>query len=201
MRVQKILSQALFSLAVLSLVPSFALSQTTSVDDLLSKLDGVQKQRAELAKQATDLAKEIRDRLKTQGETLAELTGSVPTPVPPPHVNDPLRAKVVAAFAADPGDAVQKKKDAVQLSAFYSAAKDLKPDANSSLAMVGDLIARVRSLGPQLGSDRIPGTRKVIADELTAVLKSPTEPMTAELWRVALETFGRIEAALDEVGK
>ena len=203
---QNLLSKTLLSLAIVFMVASPTVAQQTApVDELLGKLEGVQKQRKDLAAEAEKLAKDIRERLKGQSERLKELTGlSLPDEKPPAPVipdNDPLKAKVAAAFKADPGALDQKMRDAIQLMGVYAAAKELKPADNPSIATVADLIARVRNLGTAPAASQLAGTRKVIGDEFAAVLKSPAEPMTADKWKAALELFARIESALDEVTK
>jgi hypothetical protein len=199
---------SLASLVLLSVVHATAAGQPPPVDSLLEKLDGVQKQRAELSKQADDLTKEIRSRLRSMASKLEELTGQVvnpPSPVTPPGPApvpaDPFRKKIADAFSLDPGQPSQKKADAVQLAALYSVAVDQKLADDPALTTVGQLIARVRSAGQTLAADRLAGVRKVIGDEMAAVLKDPSLELTPDKRKAASELFARIETALDEVAK
>jgi hypothetical protein len=199
---------SLASLVLLFVVHATAAGQSPTVDSLLEKLDGVQKQRAELSKQADDLTKEIRSRLRAMASKLEELTGQVvnpPSPVNPPGPApapvDPFRKKIADAYSLDPGQPSQKKADAIQLAALYSVAVDQKLADDPALATVGQLIARVRSAGQTLAADRLAGVRKVIGEEMAAVLKDPALELTTDKRKAASELFARIETALDEVSK
>lgn len=199
------LSTYLPAVVLVSLVASTAVGQEpASVDALLDKLAATKKQQVELSKLANELTGEIQTRLLALSKRLAEINGA-PLPMPPgpivPPVNDPLKAKIATAFAADPGTIAEKKADAVKLSGLYSVAVEQNLADDRTLTTVGQLINKVRSIGASLASDRLPGVRKVIGEELTAVLKSADTPLDAGLRAAATGVFARIEAALDEVSK
>jgi hypothetical protein len=191
------------AMVILLMVASSAVAQEpASVDSLLDKLAATKKQQVELSKLANDLTAEINTRLLDLQKRLAEING-VPVPIPPspPPVNDPLKAKIATAFAADPGTLADKKADAGKLSALYSVAVEQKLADDPTLTTVGQLIARVRAAGASLAADRLPAVRKVISEELTAVLKSPDTTLDPAIRSGATAAFARIEAALDEVSK
>lgn len=196
MRVQKTLS----ALAVVSLVASASAQEPApaSPHTTIAQLKTALKQRDDAAKLVAELTSQFKEQMKSLNKAFDELSGT-PTPIVP--VNDPLKAKIAAAFAADAGTSAAKKADAVTLSGIYSAAVDLKLADDQSFATVGALVTRVRSIGTGLAADRLPGVRKAIGEELTAVLKSPETPLTKELREAAAAAFARIEAALDEVSK
>lgn len=59
----------------------------SSVDDLISKLESVRKQKAELEKQEQAVLQQLKERLKQQGDRLSKL-GVLPTPPAPPPPPD-----------------------------------------------------------------------------------------------------------------
>lgn len=197
-------TKTLAGLVAFLLVGLASAQEPANVDALLDKLAAAKKQQAELSKLANELTGEIQNRLLALNKRLAEINGA-PLPMPPgpvvPPVVDPLKSKIATAFAADAGTPADKKSDAGKLAALYSVAVDQKLADDATLTTVGGLIARVRAAGTSLAADRLPGTRKVIGDELTAVLKSADTPLTPELRASATGIFSRIEAALDEVAK
>lgn len=122
---------------------------------------------------------------------------------PPPAPVDPLKAKVAAAFKADaPTDqasAAAKRLDAISLQGLYLAAVDGKLAEDPTLTTVGDLLERVRKVGNTLAAGKLAGTRQAIAEELAAVLKSTTAPLTETSRKAAHDSFVRIAAALNAV--
>jgi len=196
MRVAKTLLAVVF----LSVVATSAPAGDPSVDEMLGTLAGVVKQQAELAKQRADLAKAIGDKLKELQAKFDEINGKKPEPVPPPVV-DPLAKKVADAFAADAGQPDAKRADAMKLAALYSVAVEQKLHEDKTLTTVKQLIERIRSAGETLANDRLLGVRKAIAEELSAILKSPDAALDDSKRKAAGELFVRIEAALEALAK
>lgn len=197
---------------VLLALASFGQSPpAASVDGLLDKLAETKKQQADLAKTATDLTSEIRARLRAMNQRLEELAGPTPGPGPAPGPNpgpgpapaptDPLAVKISAAFKADAGELPAKKSDAAALAALYSVAVEQRLAEDATLQTAGDLIGRIRAAGASLAAERLTGTRRVIGEELAALLKSADTPLTPESRKAATALFVRIEAALEECAK
>lgn len=197
MRVAKTVLAVVF----LSLVATSAPAVDPTVDEMLGTLAGVVKQQAELAKQRADLAKAIGDKLKELQAKFDEINGKKPEPPGPPPVVDPLAKKVADAFAADAGQPDAKRADAMKLAALYSVAVEQKLHEDKTLTTVKQLIERIRSAGETLANDRLLGVRKAIAEELSAILKSPDAALDDGKRKAAGELFVRIEAALEALAK
>lgn len=193
-------AKTVLAMVFLSVVATSAPAVDPTVDEMLGTLAGVVKQQAELAKQRADLAKAIGDKLKELQAKFDEINGKKPDPVPPPVV-DPLTKKVTDAFAADAGQTDAKRADAMKLAALYSVAVEQKLHEDKTLATVKQLIERIRSAGETLANDRLLGVRKVIAEELSAILKSPDAALDDSRRKAAGELFVRIEAALEALAK
>ncbi len=197
-----ILASSLLLIAI-SLDAAEAVAQTppADVDAQLSRLAEKRKLQAELQKETADLVAQIQTQLLNFQKRLGELNGP-PLPMPPlPPPNDPLKAKIAEAFKADAGDLASKKLDAAKLAGTYSAAVEKNLALIPELKTAGDLIERVRSIDPSLGTDRLTNVRTLIAAELAAILKSHSTPLTDELRNAVAALFARFEAALDDVSK
>lgn len=105
-------------------------------------------------------------------ELLVEVEAPGPGPVPPPdpvppQPNNPYRAKLQAAFAADAGDPATKDAQRRQLAAVWDAGRRLAMD--ETIATTADLAARLRATGDTLlGPTALKGTRTAIADLVAA---------------------------------
>lgn len=203
MRVAKALSSLV---AVLVVTSSSAQETAPTLESMYEKLKANRSSEAELRKKIAALEVERAEIGAAAKKELERLTGlykelvGPPVPLPPPP-NDALKGRIATAFSADPGTLADKKADAVKLSGLYAAAVQVKLADDPTVTTVGQLIARVRTLGAQLAADRLPGTRKVIGDEMAAVLKDPTATLDKTSREAAALLFARIEAALDEVAK
>ena len=194
-------TKTVLAVAILFVVPSWATAQDT-VDVLLKQLDAVVKQQVELAQKRADLAKDIAGRLKLLQAEFDRLNGNQPAPPPPaPPVDDPLAKKVKDAFLADVTQLDVKRADAVKLAALYEVAVEQKLCDDPTITTVKQLIDRIRAAGTVLAADRLAGVRKVLAEEMAAVLKSPDAPMDDQKRKDAHALFIRIGAALDAVSQ
>lgn len=194
----------IFLALILSLFLSGSINaQTPTPEDLnklITEIEGIQKQREELTKKVADLLAQADQLMKTYQKRLAD-AGGVVIPPPGPAPTDPLKLKIVAAFASDPGDLGTKKTDAAKLSGIYSAAVSKKVADNKTIETAGQLIEQVRGLGEILPASRLPETRKVIGAELKLILGDNSTKLTEESRKACHALFAKVEAILDEVMK
>jgi hypothetical protein len=121
-----------------------------------------------------------------------------PNPRPPAPPVDPLKAKLKAAYDADPAPVAAKLESAKDLAALYRQAAQLvvKPD----VATAGDLLARVKTAASSLvGADALKGVRTVVAGELS-VLFPADGPLTDVQRQKAAELFTKLASILDGLG-
>jgi hypothetical protein len=118
-----------------------------------------------------------------------------PDPKPPPP--DPLRAKLKAAFDSDAAPPELKREHAKDLAALYRAAARLAED--TAVATSGELLTRVRNAARTLiGPDALKDVRRVVGDELSALL--PTDSPLTDSRRTSVATlFKRFAAILEEL--
>lgn len=192
--------------------PLRAQDEKPSVDDQLTKLAAVKKQKADLLKQVAELDKtaaalvlEIQDQLRQLGRRLEEINGTPlpPGPTPPGPVNppaDPLKARIRAAYDADPGSPADKRQWAIELSGYYSAAVESKLADDRTITTAGQLIERIRKT-TTLDRTKLTGARTVAAQEIAAVLGTIDTPLDDAKRKAVTTLFQRIESAFDEVTK
>jgi hypothetical protein len=114
-----------------------------------------------------------------------------PKPKPP---EDPLRAKLRAAFDADPGDASAKESARRDLVALYQQAAKLALD--QTVTTTGELAARVKAAGQILAPGQLAGLRRAVGTEVGAVF--PTDAaLTGESRQQAAALYKKSAAALD----
>jgi hypothetical protein len=120
-----------------------------------------------------------------------------PKPPQPKPPGDPLRAKLKAAFDADPAPVERKREQAKDLAALYRAAAKLAED--SAIPTSGELLRRVRDAGGNLvGSDALKEVRRVVGHELSALL--PTDAPLSDSQRTsAAALFRKLAAILEEL--
>jgi hypothetical protein len=115
---------------------------------------------------------------------------------PKPAPTDPLVARLQAAYTAEPGTPADKADALANKVELYRQAAKLAADP--AVATTGELVTRVRQASDALGTDRLPGVRKVVRAELQAAM--PTDvPLDAATRKLAADTFDRIKAALEAV--
>lgn len=119
----------------------------------------------------------------------------VPPPTPPPvPPADPLRQKLLDAYAAE--TAAGKAEARKDLAELYRQAAALAKDP--ALKTAGELNARVRKAAEALAPGVLAGVRRVAGEELGRVL--PTDPaaeLTPAHRSAAADVFGRLAAILD----
>jgi hypothetical protein len=129
-----------------------------------------------------------------RGVTTVVGAGSPQPPPPPP--NDPLRAKLKAAYDADP--AAGKAEAAKTLAELYRQAAALAADP--AVRTAGDLLGRVKRAAEKLAPNALVGLRKVVAEELAGALPTDAgEDLTAAHRAAAAGLFGKLAAALDSI--
>jgi hypothetical protein len=125
-----------------------------------------------------------------------ELVGGTGPKPPPP--SDPLKARLAAAFAADPAPASEKHGHAKDLAELYRQAAKLS--ASADVATAGDLLARVKAAAVTLvGADALKGVRSEAGKEL-GLLFPADGPLSPEQRTRAAELFGRLATILDQLG-
>lgn len=123
--------------------------------------------------------------------------GPLPPPKPKPKPEDPLKARLKAAYDADPAEPAKRKDQAKDLAELYRQAADLcgKPEVATS----GDLLHRVRAASATLvGADALKGVRREVAQEL-AVLLPADAALSGEQRLAVAELFRKLAAILDGV--
>lgn len=192
-------SAALTALVLLSAAAlASAQPPAQGIDGIAGRISDIDKQTAELAKQRAALVGDLRTELKRIADVVEKLNLNGPAPVPPVPV-DPLRAKLQAAYDADPAPVASRKSQALDLAALYRQAAALAQDA--TVATAGDLLTRVRDAGKTLvGADALKGIRTVAGAELGALL--PTDvPLTADQRTAAAALFAKLASTIEEVAK
>lgn len=179
----------------LALLAGRAGAAEPTLDELVSRLTDLRKQKAELLKAEAAVVDDLRTRFEEMHKRLADLgvVGPAPLPpAPPPKPVDVLKEKLKAAFDADRG----KADDAHQLAELYRQAGKLAADP--AVPSTAELLRRVREAGVSLvGSDVLKAVRQVVAEELRAALgKSTDEPITGDERKKAAELFGRLADVL-----
>lgn len=116
-----------------------------------------------------------------------------PTPPKPPAPPSPLRAKLKAAYDADPGLPAVKEATRADLVALYKAAGEVAND--TTVTTTTQLQQRLRAAGQALAPDQLVGLRTAIAEEIASVLVPG--PLTLASRKAAVGTFGDIHDALD----
>lgn len=140
------------------------------------------------------------DRLKVvvtgpdKSKTRLTLVGGASPPPKPPTPNDPLQAKLKAAYDADAGaDKSESVKLLVEL--YKQLADRVCPDA--SIATVGELLGRCRDAsGVLLKPEQLVGVRRVVAGEL-GLLFPADGPLSDEQRKRSSELFKRLAATLE----
>lgn len=118
-------------------------------------------------------------------------------PVPPtPPVPDELTKKLADAFATDG----KPKAAAKLLASIYTAAAGESRNVANDLP--ADVLASVRVLAdkPDL-KDKLMAVRKLINNELAAILVDPKKPFTAATREATAKLFDKAAAALEELAK
>jgi hypothetical protein len=171
-----------------------------SVDELIERVESLDKQRTEIEKQRTAAIAELKARLKEIQDRLDRL--NIPTPKPPepepPKPNDPLATKLKAAFEADAAPAATKREHAKDLAALYRQAAKLAAD--EAVPTSGELLRMVREASGRLvGADALKDVRRVVAGELGELL--PTDgALSGEQRKQAAALFAKLAAVLDGLG-
>lgn len=133
-----------------------------------------------------------------KAKTRLVLVAGEPGPKPPEPKLDPLKARLKAAYDADPAEPAKKQGQAKDLAELYrqAAALALRDDVASS----GELLRRVRdAAGTLVGADALKSVRTEVAAELKAVL--PADAALADEQRKAVaDLFRKLAAVLDSLG-
>lgn len=192
------MSHVLF--ALLFLFPAQSLAGDPTIDQLIERIVELRKQQAELAKQEAQAQADLKRALKELQDKLDKLN-LPPAPKPPdpkPEPVDPLKAKLRAAFDADPAQLDVRRNSAKDLAELYRQAAKLATDATVETS--GDLLKRVKDASAALvGADALRECRKVVAQELGAVLPTD-EPLTDAQRKAVADLFGRLAVILDSFG-
>lgn len=174
-----------------------------SVDALVEQVTGIRAKRADLDKQEATALAALKAELKRQSDLIDKLGGVGPAPKPPdpkpPEPADPLRAKLKAAFDADPAPLDARREQAKDLAALYRQAAMLAADPEVTTS--GDLLRRVRdAAGTLVGVDALKDVRRAAGQELGGVL--PTDATLTREQRTAVAAlFAKLAATLEEVAK
>lgn len=177
---------------------------TPSIVDLVGKIKDLRAKQADLAKQEATTTDSLKAALASQQAMLDELKifGPKPPPTPPapaPAPSDPLVETMKAAFAADAGDLMTKKGDALQLAELYAEAAKLADD--KTILTPKDLNARVSAAGDALAADRLTKCREAIRAELKKTQADMAKPFTDDSRKAVASIYRRGEAAFREVAK
>ena len=170
-----------------------------SVEQLVEKVAEYDRQQVEITKNRAQAVADLKAELKRLQDLIDKLNlpdvGPKPVPPKPPEPADPLRAKLRAAYDADPADAAQKRTHARDLAALYRQAAKLAQDA--AVATSGELLGRVRdAAGTLIGADALRECRRCVGAELGALL--PTDDALApDQRKAAADLFTRLAAILD----
>jgi hypothetical protein len=123
--------------------------------------------------------------------------GPGPNPKPPEPPPGAFRAKLKAAFDADPAPPDLKREHAKDLAALYRAAAKLAEDA--AVPTSGELLRRVRDAGGTLiGTDALREVRRAAGSELSALL--PTDaPLSPAHRASAAALFRKLASILEEL--
>lgn len=182
------------AIAALVLCPTWAAAQEParpSIEQLVQRITDLRKQQAELKKQEDAAGAELKAELKR----LQDLLDALNIDPRPPKPADPLRAKLKAAYDADPADAAKKREQAKDLAALYREAAKLTLDM--AVPTSGELLARVKdAAGRMIGPNALVGCRKVKAAELGALLPTD-EPLTDAQRKAVAALFGKLADVLD----
>jgi hypothetical protein len=119
-----------------------------------------------------------------------------PAPVPPPAPVDPLVKMLQAGYDADTRQPAAKGTDRLDLVELYKQAGTLALDVN--VTTTGQLVGKVKDAAKALGITGLAEMRKTIGAELAAVFPEDV-PLSADSRTKAVEAFGRIKAALEQV--
>lgn len=118
-----------------------------------------------------------------------------PGPKPPEPV-DELAKKIAHAFDADG----KPKADALELAAIYRAAAAKTNDAGTDNA--AELVAAMKPLiDKKMPATRLASVRRLVSDELKAVLTDPNKPFTPATREATAKLFERAAAALERLGE
>lgn len=115
-----------------------------------------------------------------------------PTPPTPPAPPSPLRAKLQAAYAADPGDPARKEAARRDLVELYRVAVEVAKDPQ--LATAVQLRDKLKAASTLLATDLV-GTRTAVAETVAAVV--PDAPLTDATRAAAAQVFREISDALN----
>jgi hypothetical protein len=179
-------------------------SPTPSVDSLVAKIGDLRKQRAALDKAEAELRAQLTAELKRIADLVDKLGGGDVKPPdvkpkPPEPPADPLRAKLKAAFDADPLQLDKRRSAAADLAALYRQAAKLAADPEVTTS--GALLDRVRqAAGMLVGADGLRDVRRAAGAELSAILPTDAD-LTAEQRGATAKLFERLAAILEELGK
>lgn len=180
-----------------------------SIDATIDRITDLRRQRTELEKREQAAVGELKVQLKALNDKLDRLGVLGPPPKPPepappkPEPPDPLKARLKAAYDADPAPVADRRAQALDLAALYRAAAALARD--EGCATSGELLGRVteaagRLLADPPGGRKLAAVRKAAAAELAAVL--PTDaPLAPGSRAAAAALFERLAAALDELAR
>lgn len=188
-------------LALALLLPPVPSAPAPSVDDLIERVESLDKQRVEIERQKAQALAELDARLRELLDRRNRLNGP-PAPKPPepvpPKPTDPLAAKLKVAFDADGAALELKREHAEDLAALYRAAAKLAEDPATTTS--GELLRRVKEAsGALVGADALKDVRRVVAGELGELL--PTDgTLDAAQRKAAAALFTRLAAVLDTLG-
>jgi hypothetical protein len=170
-----------------------------TIEQLLTKLTELRKQRADIEKQEAAVAAEIRARVKELTEKLAKLGLIDPLPNPvPPAPTDPLKQKLKGAFDSAAGTGQQKGEWAKDLAALYRAAAKLTADPSITTAAALKLKLK-EAAASLIGETALVEVRKVVAVELANVLPTTETELTEVQRKAAAELFAKLASLLDAI--
>ncbi len=182
--------------AVLALCVSLGDTQAAEpgIDDLLTRITDIRKQRAELDKQEAAAKSDLDKKRREQQERYDALFGPQPKP-PEPKPSDPLRDRLKPAYDADPAQLDKRAAHAKDLAELYRQGAGYATDPATKSS--GDLLTRVREASATvIGPTALVAVRKAVAAELGALL--PTDEPLTDLQRAdVVALFTRLAAILD----
>jgi hypothetical protein len=131
--------------------------------------------------------------------------GAVPPPDPKPidpivpPQPDPTATAIRDSFMKDSGDPKVKRADALSLAALWEEGVKLCDD--KKVATAGQLVDRLRNASNTLAKDRLPQTRKSIADATAKLFGKPEAELNDSNRKAARELFAMFATTLEELSK
>ena len=172
----------------------------STVEEDLSKLESLIKQRNELTKEINQSSTAVQKKINDLNKRFKDVTGQNTDPVVP-IPNDPLKDKLEAAYKADSENTVKKRTVLLSLSGFYAQLGTPAFMNDETMRTVGEMAKRIEDIRKDIGltDNDLPGFRTIVSQELSSMFSSLDQKLTEDNRKKAQALFTRVKTAIDTI--